>query len=590
MRSSSTRQHKIDRVIAATQDHHSELKLARPDRRFLIWATELYLASFDTQPSIEELLGNITDGKDDLEIDAYHVDEDAKIVYLFQSKFRSAPGNLSKKDIADFQIAPLRLCSTNLLAGNTNDKILELAPTFRQYMADGYEVQLVLVTTLNLTTGLANEANSWATQELRLPIGGEQLPIVHTLTICDIDDLLTRYDTPLETASVDVDLQLKPGEWHISTASKFKCLIATIDGQHLAETFHKYRYAMFRQNPRGPLGTGGVNKEIATTLGDDSEKELFLLLNNGLSGVCDGFTTPVADSGNPSTYVTDFQIVNGCQTTFTLWNHWRRGQSLAGVSLSLKVVEGLPYTTKISHASNSQSPMKDWDFLFNDDVQVRVQKEFQQLTTPVFYELRRGEYRYIAKDKSRRIPIKDIAQTAYAFLGFPGEAKDKVRDIPRSKSNAQGIYGKIFFPDVTARYLYLPQLVYEHVHDRHTAYVEETGHSGDFREYGRLHLVWLIGRALTFQLMQRTEQWAYADIKQTLLRGVIDKIGEWFDPAHEVAITAIENVTEIERRVAEERGRDLSLRQLYRSAERYGQFAKEHDKQLAKVGKLPFGV
>lgn len=451
-------------------------------------------------------------------------------------------------------------------------------------------MNLVLVTTLNLTPSLEGEVNEWGRRELWVPIGSEQFSVGHTLSVCDVEDLLTRYDTTLQTTAVNLDLRLKTGEWHISKAGKFKCLVATIEGRHLAEIFHKYRYSILRENPRGPLGTGGVNKDIAKTLTDEVQKELFLLLNNGLSGLCAGFTDPLEAGDVAITHIEDFQIVNGCQTTFTLWNHFKRALSLDGVSLTLKLVEGLPYKTQISHASNSQSPMKDWDFLFNDPIQMRLQREFQQLTPSVFYELRRGEYRFIAGAKSHRIPIKDIAQVTYAFLGFPGEAKDKIRDVPRSKDVAQGLYGRIFFKDVTARYLYLPQLIYERVLNRYIAYVKETGTEGDFREFSRLHLVWLVGRALTFQVMGSTDQWAYANIKQTLLRDLISNIDQWFDPAHDVAVETIDNVTEIQRAAAEENNRDLSLRQLFRSPARYDLFGREHDKRLAKVGKLPFGT
>lgn len=99
MRSNSPRQNNIDRVVALIQDDVSETPL---ERKFLIWATELYLAAYDAQPSSEDLLENITDGKDDLEVDAYLEDDENKAVYLFQSKFRSKPGNLSKEGCRGF--------------------------------------------------------------------------------------------------------------------------------------------------------------------------------------------------------------------------------------------------------------------------------------------------------------------------------------------------------------------------------------------------------------------------------------------------------------------------------------------------------
>ena len=69
---------------------------------FLFWAADLHLDQAENRPTEDDLLGNITDGKDDLELDAYYVDDDATTVYLFQSKYRSQPGKrLSGRGVND---------------------------------------------------------------------------------------------------------------------------------------------------------------------------------------------------------------------------------------------------------------------------------------------------------------------------------------------------------------------------------------------------------------------------------------------------------------------------------------------------------
>ena len=40
-------------------------------------------------------------------------------------------------------------------------------------------------------------------------------------------------------------------------------------------------------------------------------------MNNGLSAVCAAFTDPVVGSDATTVRIRDFQIVNGCQTTYT---------------------------------------------------------------------------------------------------------------------------------------------------------------------------------------------------------------------------------------------------------------------------------
>ena len=201
-----------------------------------------------------------------------------------------------------------------------------------------------MVTTLNLTPAISEEASQWTQRQMNLSIAGVEVPVTHSLTVCDIDDLLTRYESTSDPAPIVVDLKLQTNQWHMATAGGFRCLVATVAGEQLAQLFQQHRYAMFKYNPRGPLGSVRVNKEVVSTLEDTIEREMFLLLNNGLSGLCESFTPPSEMGGTIHTHVRDFQIVNGCQTTYNIWNHWRRGKSLEGVSVSLKLVEGLCIT------------------------------------------------------------------------------------------------------------------------------------------------------------------------------------------------------------------------------------------------------
>ena len=153
---------------------------------------------------------------------------------------------------------------------------------------------------------------------------------------------------------------------------------------------------------------------------------------------------------NPTTRtadILDLQIVNGCQTTWNIYQHHLRGGSVEGVSINIKLIEvAAPADTlarNISQASNSQSQMRDWDFLFNEPEQLDLQREFENLHEPIFYELRRGERQYIIGSKLRKTTIKDVAQAMWAFVGYPSEAKDRLRDIPRSYKSPQGAYRNV---------------------------------------------------------------------------------------------------------------------------------------------------
>ena len=230
----------------------------------------------------------------------------------------------------------------------------------------------------------------------------------------------------------------------------------------------------------------------------------------------------------------------------------------------------------ISSASNKQSQMKDWDFLFDEPEQQRLQKEFSELTPPVFYELRRGEHKYIeAGGSSERATIKDVAQAMWAFVGKPGEAKDRLREIPRSMS-LRGSYREVFYAGVEAERLRLPLLVYARVQEAWRTYYEKTDKRGDEREHGRLHILWLIGRSV----IRSHGAPEYQELPIAVVRQLATSVDEWFPVHHDIAIDTIGYVVDVKREAAVLNGRTLSLRQLFRSADNYPDFANRHDKQL----------
>ncbi len=60
----------------------------------------------------------------------------------------------------------------------------------------------------------------------------------------------------------------------------------------------------------------------------------------------------------------------------------------------------------------------------------------------------------------------------------------------------------------------------------------------------------------------------------------MNTVDEWFPIHHATAIRALEYVVDVKRDSANESGRTLSLRQLFRSSDHYSDFAKRHDKEI----------
>ena len=145
------RQREIERITNLANAPARRLFGGDTAKGFLFWAADAHLDQSDNHPTEEELLENITDGKDDLELDAYYIDESSLTVYLFQSKYRSNPDTVKMKDLASFLDVPKKLTTHKILSDVSNESILELAPSFRDCVHNGYEIQLVYLTTQRAT-------------------------------------------------------------------------------------------------------------------------------------------------------------------------------------------------------------------------------------------------------------------------------------------------------------------------------------------------------------------------------------------------------------------------------------------------------
>ncbi len=151
------------------------------------------------------------------------------------------------------------------------------------------------------------------------------------------------------------------------------------------------------------VGRGKVNRNMRATLQEQPER--FGLYNNGITIVVEDFGT----DGNGTVKLTDLYVVNGCQTTRTIWEvcqqrleaegtgtdtqmqAWRDKAS-QGVVVT-KIVEvgsgGEDLLQKITRYTNSQNAVREKDFLaLTSDFRTWAQQMAQHYG--VFLEIQRG--------------------------------------------------------------------------------------------------------------------------------------------------------------------------------------------------------
>ncbi len=129
-------------------------------------------------------------------------------------------------------------------------------------------------------------------------------------------------------------------------AADYIKLVSGEDGQILRHLFY--------DNVRDYQGENPVNREITETLvGDPAGAERFVLLNNGVTIVA----REVRQTGTEF-QIRDFQIVNGCQTSYVL--HGNRTNLKGTEFLSVKLIEtdDLEIANQITKATNTQTKVE----------------------------------------------------------------------------------------------------------------------------------------------------------------------------------------------------------------------------------------
>ncbi|MFM6990811.1 MAG: AIPR family protein [Rhodoferax sp.] len=229
----------------------------------------------------------------------------------------------------------------------------------------------------------------------------------------------------------------------------YKSYLFAIPGPILADIFAAYGNRLLEQNVRTYLqNKTATNKGILKTISD--EPSMFFAYNNGLTATASMVNTIVkSDGSNVITYIKDFQIVNGGQTTASIL-YARDGlkcdlaEVFAQVKLSVveekKLSEIVP---KISEYANTQNKVSLADLASNSPAQIRIERLSKEVVVPQkagalhaskwFYERARGQYKSMLayKTQSQRNKIEsefpksqliektDLAKFEFAFDGRP---------------------------------------------------------------------------------------------------------------------------------------------------------------------------
>lgn len=186
--------------------------------------------------------------------------------------------------------------------------------------------------------------------------------------------------------------------------------LTIIPGIVLARIYQEHGARLLEQNVRAFLQfTGKINKGIRETIQQDPA--MFFAYNNGIAATAESVEVEQGeDGGHAIRVVRDFQIVNGGQTTASIFHTMRKDRadlSLIAVPVKLTVVNRpdrfTEIVSRISRYANSQNKVTEADLSSNSPFNIELErlsraiwapaKEGETLQTHWFFERARGQYK-----------------------------------------------------------------------------------------------------------------------------------------------------------------------------------------------------
>ena len=195
-----------------------------------------------------------------------------------------------------------------------------------------------------------------------------------------------------------------------SIDNMYDCYLAIVPGEILAKLYKEYSNELLESNVRAFLGQAGkFNKGIRDTI--RTKPQMFLPYNNGITATAEGVETKIIENQLVITKLNDFQIVNGGQTTASLYHTQKKFKdvdlSKIFVQMKLTVIKDKEQKNievpNISRFANSQNKVSELDLSSNNPyfVQIENLSRKKYIVNPEnlnqsllwFFERTNGQYR-----------------------------------------------------------------------------------------------------------------------------------------------------------------------------------------------------
>lgn len=251
-----------------------------------------------------------------------------------------------------------------------------------------------------------------------------------TFSVVDLDRIIEISES--DNAPINVDFTAIGKKIQAITEDTgndtYQSYLTIIPGSLLADLYDKYRVRLMENNVRQFLQfTGKVNKEIKKTI--DHHPEMFMAYNNGIAATASSIKLDT--TGRFIEKINDFQIVNGGQTTASLFharsdNNEKQFERIF-VQMKISVIKKLDeFTTIVSNIAryaNNQNKVNEADLHANIPQLERLELFSRNMVVAPniwhstsyywFFERVRGQYNNLMLKEGFMKDLKANFETTY---------------------------------------------------------------------------------------------------------------------------------------------------------------------------------
>ena len=366
---------------------------------------------------------------ENLKLNGYTVNESSERLQLFIVDETSIDITSSDKDLQistkgyyDNQFKRVTRFLNKAIKGYLNDEVQDgdpIRPLLSKLSSATGAEQFDVIEIFLVSTTATTETRGTMPQPKRIEFEDENISVVFTknrervkkdlLIIKKLVDLNFLYDVLIsqgnrEALLIDFEnlFDYKIEVIKAAEEENFESYLCVLPAHILSDLYKRYSSRLLEKNVRSFLQFKGANKGIRETIRVSPEK--FIAFNNGITITS---TAKAVESANGKMFIkslTDFQIVNGGQTTASIYFTQKDGFPIDKVKVMAKInvardmsEEGLDaLISDISKYSNSQSKVSTVDLSSRSPQLNKLKALSDSVVTPSgrkwFFEKSRGEF------------------------------------------------------------------------------------------------------------------------------------------------------------------------------------------------------